>query len=105
MADLRNFANWDPGVQSAIQVVGDGGGPDAEFDVTVDAPGGGLELRYRTTAWHPPRSLTVEATSRTFTSTAAPTAGATTKRGAGSSFDARAVECFGCLRSSASKRS
>lgn len=68
MADLRNFAEWDPGVRSVTQIVGAGGGPDAEFDVVVDAPGGGLTLRYRTTAWDPPRSFTVKATSRMFTS-------------------------------------
>lgn len=68
MADLRNFAEWDPGVRTAEQVVGDGGGPDAEFDVVVDAPGGGLELRYVTTDYDEPTSITVRAASRMFTS-------------------------------------
>ena len=68
MADLRNFAEWDPGVQSATQVEGDGPGPDAAYDVTVDAPGKGLTLRYRTVEYHEPRSIVVRATSRTFTS-------------------------------------
>ncbi len=44
MSDLRNFEDWDPGVQRATQIVGDGGGPDAAFDVVVDAPGTGLTL-------------------------------------------------------------
>lgn len=68
LADLRNFAEWDPGVRAAEQVRGDGPGPDAEYDVTVDAPGRGLTLRYRTVALDPPRSITVKATSRLFTS-------------------------------------
>lgn len=68
LADLRNFAEWDPGVQAAEQVRGDGPGPDAEYDVTVDAPGRALTLRYKTIAFDPPRSITVEASSRLFTS-------------------------------------
>ena len=35
MADLRNFAEWDPGVNAVRQVQGSGGGPDSVFDVTV----------------------------------------------------------------------
>ena len=31
MADLRNFATWDPGVDRVDQVRGDGGGPDASI--------------------------------------------------------------------------
>lgn len=68
LADLRNFAEWDPGVRAAEQVRGDGPGPDAEYDVTVDAAGRGLTLRYRTVAFDAPRSITVKATSRMFTS-------------------------------------
>jgi carbon monoxide dehydrogenase subunit G len=68
MSDLRNFEAWDPGVRSVTQISGTGGGPDAEFDVVVDAPGGGLTLRYRTIEWDRPRSVTVKASSRMFTS-------------------------------------
>jgi carbon monoxide dehydrogenase subunit G len=68
MADLRNFAEWDPGVESARQVEGDGPGADTAYDVTVHAPGKGLTLRYRTTDYDEPRSIVVRATSRTFTS-------------------------------------
>lgn len=68
MADLRNFEGWDPGVQQATQVVGDGGGPDAEFDVVVDAPGRGLTLRYVTTEYDVPRRVVVRAESKLFTS-------------------------------------
>jgi carbon monoxide dehydrogenase subunit G len=68
MADLRNFAEWDPGVQTATQVEGDGPGPEAVYDVTVDAPGKGLTLRYQTVEYDEPRSIVVRASSRTFTS-------------------------------------
>jgi carbon monoxide dehydrogenase subunit G len=68
MADLRNFEAWDPGVQEATQVDGEGGGPDATFDVVVDAPGKGLTLRYVTTEYDAPRHVTVRAESKMFTS-------------------------------------
>lgn len=68
MADLRNFEDWDPGVQKATQVSGEGGGPDASFDVVVDAPGSGLTLRYETTEYDAPRRVVVRAESKTFTS-------------------------------------
>ena len=69
MADLRNFAEWDPGVRDSTLVRGDGPGPDAEYDVTVDAVGGrGLTLRYAATDYDAPRSITVQASSRLFTS-------------------------------------
>ncbi len=68
MADLRNFEAWDPGVQSATQVTGDGGGSDAVFDVVVDAPGKGLTLRYETIEYDAPSTAVVKATSTLFTS-------------------------------------
>ena len=68
MADLRNFENWDPGVQKATQVVGDGGGPKAEFDVVVNAPGKGLTLRYVTTEYDEPNRVVVRAESKMLTS-------------------------------------
>ncbi len=68
MADLRNFEDWDPGVQRATQVDGTGGGPDASFDVVVDAPGKGLTLRYVTTEYDEPRRVVVKADSKMFTS-------------------------------------
>jgi carbon monoxide dehydrogenase subunit G len=51
MADLRNFAEWDPGVDWVEQVEGDGPGPDAAFDVAVKVPGRTITLRYETTAF------------------------------------------------------
>jgi len=63
MADLRNFAEWDPGVTRAELVVGDAPGPDAAFDVDVKSIGGTLTLRYETTTWAPPTALVVRAES------------------------------------------
>jgi len=65
MADLRNFAQWDPGVKKVVQVKGTAGGPDAEFDVTVS----GTTLRYVTTEYEPDTNLLVVAKSRTLKST------------------------------------
>ena len=48
MADLTNFADWDPGVDSVEQVEGDGAGPGAAFDVAVKLPIGTMRLRYDT---------------------------------------------------------
>ena len=68
MADLRNFAEWDPGVKAVRQVEGSGGGPDSVFDVTVVAPGPDLTLRYVTEEHDAPRNLLVVARSSVFTS-------------------------------------
>ncbi len=38
VADMRRFASWDPGVTKVSQVVGNGPGPGATFDVTVTLP-------------------------------------------------------------------
>ena len=68
MADLRNFAEWDPGVKSVRQMQGSGGGPDAVFDVTVASIGRDLTLRYVTEEYDTPRNLLVVARSAVFTS-------------------------------------
>ena len=68
MADLRNFAEWDPGVKAVRQVEGSGGGPAAVFDVTVAGPGRDLTLRYVTEEHDAPRNLLVVARSSVFTS-------------------------------------
>jgi carbon monoxide dehydrogenase subunit G len=65
MADLRHFAEWDPGVKKAVQVEGDGAGPDSVFDVSVS----GTTLRYRTIEFDAPSSLLVRAESLTLVST------------------------------------
>jgi carbon monoxide dehydrogenase subunit G len=68
MADLRNFAAWDPGVTRVVQVEGDGGGPRAAFDVTVKAVGGDTTLRYVTERYESPTTVLVEARSKFLTS-------------------------------------
>ena len=68
MADLRNFAHWDPGVTSVSQVRGQGGGPKSVFDVVVKSIGGGTTLQYVTTQYDEPRTVRVEARSSLLTS-------------------------------------
>lgn len=68
MADLRNFAEWDPGVKRVTQVEGTGGGPDASFDVVVKSGRGELTLRYVTTKYDDPLRVVIEARSRMLTS-------------------------------------
>ena len=50
MADLRNFAEWDPGVKAVRQVEGSGGGPDSVFTsidrITVEPDGTGSVITY-----------------------------------------------------------
>lgn len=68
MADFRNVAHWDPSIRHVEQVVGDGGGREAVFDVTVSNPGRDLTLRYRTVEYNEPKELRLLATHRLFTS-------------------------------------
>ena len=68
MADLSNFAEWDPGVVAAEQVEGDGGGPGAVFAVAVKGIGRPVTLRYRTIAHQPPTEVVARAESRLLTS-------------------------------------
>lgn len=68
LADLRNFAEWDPGVKAVSQVQGSGGGPDSVFDVTVAGLVGDLTLRYVTEDYNAPRNLLLVARSAVFTS-------------------------------------
>lgn len=51
MADLTNFAEWDPGVDRVEQIGGDGAGRGAAFDVAVKVPGRTMTLRYDTIAF------------------------------------------------------
>lgn len=68
MADLNNFAEWDPGVDHVNQVKGSGGGPDASFDVAVKAFGRSISLRYDTTTYDAPTTVVAFAESRVLTS-------------------------------------
>ncbi len=57
MADLSNFAEWDPGVERVDQVHGDGPGPQASFDVAVKAFGRSITMRYDTVTYEPPATI------------------------------------------------
>lgn len=68
MANLANFAEWDPGVDHVEQVRGKGGGPDAAFDVAVKALGRSITLRYDTVSYDAPKVVVAFAESSLFTS-------------------------------------
>ncbi|MCP3856375.1 MAG: hypothetical protein GY698_16795 [Actinomycetia bacterium] len=68
MADLGNFAEWDPGVLHVEQAEGHGPGPDAVFDVTVKGFPKDLVLRYRTTSFEPATQVVARAESKMLTS-------------------------------------
>ena len=68
MADLRNFARWDPGVRHVTQTMGDAGGAASVFDVTVVGVPKDLTLTYRTVEYDAPHHLLVLAKSRVLTS-------------------------------------
>jgi len=61
MGDARNFAEWDPGTKRVEQVRGQGGGPDAAFDVTAEVGSRGIVLHYEVTEWDPSRRVVLEA--------------------------------------------
>ncbi len=69
VADLTNFAEWDPGVRASVQVAGEGSGLGAAYDVTVAAVPRDLTLRYEVVEYDPPRTCLVVARSSMFTST------------------------------------
>lgn len=48
VSDMRTFQDWDPGISSVEQVVGDGPGEGATYDVKVSAIPRDLTLRYVT---------------------------------------------------------
>jgi hypothetical protein len=60
MADVRNFAEWDPGTKRVVQVQGSGSGPIAEYDVTVRMGSRSMTLRYEVTEWDPPHRVVLE---------------------------------------------
>lgn len=65
MADVRRFADWDPGVSKAVRVSGDGPAGSA-YELTI-APGGTV-MRYEVTAFEAPRLLRMVARTRFLTS-------------------------------------
>lgn len=69
MADLTNFAEWDPGVSGVEQVEGAGPGPGAAYDVEVNGVGPtSVTLRYRTVEYDEPASMVALAENRLVTS-------------------------------------
>lgn len=69
LADLSNFAQWDPGVTKATHVEGTGSEKGAQFDVSVKAVGPDLTLRYTITDYAAHTSFIAVAKSAVFTST------------------------------------
>ncbi|MEM7349232.1 MAG: SRPBCC family protein [Acidobacteriota bacterium] len=63
VADLANFAEWDPGVLKATQAVGNGPGLGAAYDVTVAGIGRPLVLRYEITTYEAPLKAVARAES------------------------------------------
>lgn len=68
MADVRNFARWDPGVRRVALVLGDGPGPATAYDVDVRAGSATMTLRYEVVEWDPPRRLVLRAETGTLRS-------------------------------------
>lgn len=68
MADLTNFAAWDPGVARSVQTRGRGPGVGATYDVTITA-GTRPTLRYEVVRYDAPRSLRIVARTAALTST------------------------------------
>jgi len=66
LADLRNFAHWDPGTRRVEQVEGDGPGVGAVYDVTAKSKLRDVTLRYVCQTYQRPTHLVVVATSRVF---------------------------------------
>lgn len=68
MADLRNFAEWDPGVQAVRMVAGEKPGPGAVSEVDVRAARGVVTLRYEVIDWEAPVRVVVRAETPALTS-------------------------------------
>jgi hypothetical protein len=62
MADMRKFPQWDPGVHAVTQVVGDGPGLSAAYDVEVRTGPVPMVLRYEVVEWEAPRRVLLVAT-------------------------------------------
>lgn len=54
LADVTRFAEWDPGVTGAIQISGNGPGPDAAYELMVKGVRGSMPLRYDVNEFDPP---------------------------------------------------
>jgi hypothetical protein len=68
MAEVRNFERWDPGVVSAVQVKGEGPGPDASYDLLTSNGGRETLFRYEMTEYRRPERFTIVGKKTPFTS-------------------------------------
>ncbi len=68
MADLRNFARWDPGVREVRMVAGDAPGLGSAFDVDVRTAFATMTLRYEVIGWEAPVRVVVRAETSTLVS-------------------------------------
>jgi carbon monoxide dehydrogenase subunit G len=68
MADLSNFAQWDPGVVSSTQVQGNGIELGAAYDVEVKGVAGNITMRYHITEIDQPDHLVAKAETSLLTS-------------------------------------
>jgi len=68
MADLTNFATWDPGVVSAVQAVGASPDRGSAYDVEVKSIGGTMILRYEIVEFDSPHRFVAKAVSDKLTS-------------------------------------
>ncbi len=68
LANLENFAEWDPGVKSSVAVPGTGPGVGSAWDVTVRGIGRDITLRYVITDFEPDRCVQVRARTGTLDS-------------------------------------
>lgn len=57
MADMRNFAEWDPGISEVVQRHGDAPGVGAAYDVTISTAGPDQTMHYRTVEHDPPTDV------------------------------------------------
>ncbi len=64
MADVRNFVEWDPGIKTVEQVVGDGPGLGTEYELAVKGIGGDIDMRYVVTAYEEPDVIELESTTK-----------------------------------------
>ncbi len=67
MADVTHFQEWDPGVERAVRVLGDGKSVGTAYDLTVKA-GGRTVMRYEVMEYDAPRRLRLESRTTFLTS-------------------------------------
>ncbi|MFN0246406.1 MAG: SRPBCC family protein [Kofleriaceae bacterium] len=67
MADVTRFTEWDPGVERAVQVAGEGPGVGAAYDLTVRTIGRTV-MRYEVETYEAPRRLRLVSQTRFVTS-------------------------------------